>query len=180
VECKIVDPASGDVQPLDVAGEICARGYQQFIGYLGDPEATARAVDVDGWVHTGDLGSMDARGMITLTGRMKELIIRGGDNIAPAEIESVLVAHESVLDAAVVGIPDPVWGETVAAVIRVRGEAPSGLRATLDRYCRERLSPYKVPRDWFVADELPVTPTGKVQKYRLSQLAADGAYRPLE
>jgi fatty-acyl-CoA synthase len=176
VDCKIVDPATGEVQPLGMAGEICARGYQQLIGYHADPAATARTIDADGWVHTGDLGSMDSRGMITLTGRIKELIIRGGENIAPAEIESVLVAHTAVLEAAVVGRPDDNWGETVAAVLRLRVAPTPDLVAELEDHCRRVLSPHKVPRDWFVADELPVTPSGKVQKHRLSGLVAAGAY----
>jgi fatty-acyl-CoA synthase len=175
VECRIVDPATGAVADLGQEGEICARGYQQLIGYLGDPEATARAIDVEGWVHTGDLGSMDGRGMVTVTGRLKDLIIRGGDNIAPAEIESVLVTHPAVLEAAVVGLPDERWGETVAAVIRVRGSGPApGLREDLVAHCRARLSPFKVPQHWFVTGELPVTPSGKVQKFRLRELVLDG------
>jgi fatty-acyl-CoA synthase len=176
VECRIVDPATGEVAALDQEGEICARGYQQLIGYLGDPEATARAVDAEGWVHTGDLGSMDARGMVKVTGRLKDLIIRGGENIAPAEIEAVLVTHEAVLEAAVVGLPDERWGETVAAVIRVRGTGPApGLRDDLVAHCGARLSPFKVPQQWFVAPELPTTPSGKVQKFRLRELVLDGS-----
>lgn len=175
VECRIVDPVSGEVAGLGQEGEICARGYQQLIGYLGDPGATARAVDPEGWVHTGDLGAMDARGMLTVTGRLKDLIIRGGDNIAPAEIESVLMAHPAVLEAAVLGLPDERWGETVAAVLRLRTSGPtSGLRGDLVAHCQARLSPFKVPQQWFAADALPVTPSGKVQKFRLRELVLDG------
>ncbi|MFL6172337.1 MAG: class I adenylate-forming enzyme family protein [Marmoricola sp.] len=164
VDVKIVD-ASGAVVPLGQPGEICARGYQQLIEYLHDPVATAAAVDADGFVHTGDQGSMDQRGYLTLTGRIKDLIIRGGENIAPAEIESCLIAHPAVLEAAVVGLPDDRMGEIVAAVVRVRGEQPGDLREQLVEHARERLSPYKVPTRWFVAVNLPVTPTGKVQKF---------------
>ncbi|MGK2853618.1 MAG: class I adenylate-forming enzyme family protein, partial [Microbacteriaceae bacterium] len=113
VECKIVDPASGETVTIGQPGEICARGYQQLLEYLHDPEATARAVDSEGFLHTGDLGTLDERGYLTITGRLKDLIIRGGENISPTEIETVLVGHEAVLDAAVVGLPDDRWGEIV-------------------------------------------------------------------
>lgn len=179
VECMVVDPATGEVQPLGVPGEICARGYQQLIEYLHQPEETAKTVGADGWVHTGDLGAMDERGMITLTGRLKDIIIRGGENIAPAEIESCLAEHDSVLEAAVVGIPDEKWGETVGAAVRVRGEVTRGLRAELERHCGRWLAPYKVPQHWYLAEKLPVTPSGKVQKFKLTEAAADGALSPL-
>ncbi|MCW2751793.1 MAG: long-chain fatty acid--CoA ligase, partial [Aeromicrobium sp.] len=177
VDCKIVDPVTGEVLPIGDAGEICARGYQQLVEYLHDPDATATAVDRDGFVHTGDLGSMDERGYITLTGRLKELIIRGGENIAPAEIESCLVAHAVVLEATVVGLPDQRMGEIVAAVVRVRGEEPPDLRATLVSHARANLSPFKVPSRWFVAAELPITPTGKVRKFKVVDLIAASELR---
>ncbi|MCW2856570.1 MAG: long-chain fatty acid--CoA ligase [Marmoricola sp.] len=174
VDVKIVDPAGG-VVPLGEPGEICARGYQQLIEYLGDPVATAGAVDADGFVRTGDEGSMDARGYVTLTGRLKDLIIRGGENIAPAQIESCLLGHPAVLEATVVGLPDDAMGEIVAAVVRVRGDEPVDLREQLVSYATERLSPHKVPARWFVASELPVTPTGKVQKFAVvDQIDGEG------
>jgi fatty-acyl-CoA synthase/long-chain acyl-CoA synthetase len=173
VDVKIVDPATGEVVDLDEPGEICARGYQQMIEYLHDPEATAAAVDEEGFVHTGDLGAMDSRGYIRLTGRLKELIIRKGENIAPAEIESCLAAHELVVDAAAVGIPDDETGEQVVAVVRVR-EEPADLRDQLIAHCRERLSPFKIPARWFVADEFPLTPTQKVQKFKLAESVREG------
>jgi acyl-CoA synthetase (AMP-forming)/AMP-acid ligase II len=174
VECKVVDPATGRIQPLNVPGEICARGYQQLIEYLHDPEATARTVDAAGWVHTGDLGRMDGRGMITITGRLKELIIRGGENIAPAEIESCLTGHDAVLEASVVGVPDDQWGEAIGAVIRLRDGQRPGLRDELEAHCRGQLAPYKVPQRWLYVSQLPVTPTGKVQKFRLADAIRDG------
>jgi fatty-acyl-CoA synthase len=179
VDVRIVDPVTGRVQPFGVAGEICARGYQQLVEYLHDPEATAAAVDADGFVHTGDLGSMDERGYLTLTGRLKELIIRGGENIAPAEIESCLAAHPSVVEACVVGLPDERMGEVVAAFVRLR-EEPDDLLASLVAHVRERLSPHKLPARWFVVDALPVTPTGKVQKFRMPALVDAEALRELE
>jgi fatty-acyl-CoA synthase len=130
-------------------------------------------------VHTGDLGAMDERGYLRLTDRLKDLIIRKGENIAPAEIESCLVAHPDVLDAAVVGLPDEQAGEIVAAVLRVRGDEPADLRARLTEHCRERLSPFKIPSRWFVAEEFPLTPTQKVQKFRLVEAVRAGAVREL-
>jgi fatty-acyl-CoA synthase/long-chain acyl-CoA synthetase len=183
VDVKIVDPGTGEVVALGVPGEICARGYQQLIEYLRDPVATAATVDADGFVHLGDLGAMDERGYITLTGRLKELIIRGGENIAPAGIESCLAEHPSVLSATVFGLPDERMGEIVAAAVHLRepGEAedPAALRASLVAHCRERLSPYKLPSRWFLAGDLPVTPTGKVQKFRLADLVGTEALRDL-
>jgi fatty-acyl-CoA synthase len=166
VECKIVDPVTNQTLAVGEPGELCARGYQQFLGYLNDPEATTCAVDDDGFVHTGDLGTMDERGYLTVTGRLKELIIRGGENISPAEIETVLVGHEAVLEASIVGIPDERWGELVVAVIRVEDSERFAKDDIID-YVGERLAPFKVPARWFVVDALPVTPTGKVRKFEL-------------
>jgi fatty-acyl-CoA synthase len=174
VEVKIVDPATGETAPLNTSGEICARGYQQLIGYYRDPEATAAAVDREGWLHMGDLGAMDERGVITVTGRLKEIIIRGGENIAPASIENVLVQHPAVLDAAVVGLPDPTWGEVVAAAVRLR-EPVADAQADLTAWCRERMAPYKVPVRIDVVDGYPMTPSGKVQKFRLRDQLAGGS-----
>ena len=174
VECKIVDPTSGETVAIGQPGEICARGYQQFVEYLHDPDATARAVDAEGFVHTGDLGTLDARGYLTVTGRLKELIIRGGENISPVEIETVLVGHDAVLDVAVVGVPDDRWGEIVAAVIRVHDDAAQLDKAELVDYLAARLAPFKVPARWFVTDSLPTTPTGKVQKFALRDAIACG------
>ncbi|MFL6063013.1 MAG: class I adenylate-forming enzyme family protein [Marmoricola sp.] len=176
VDVKIVG-ADGSVVPLGEPGEICARGYQQLMEYLGDPGATAACVDAEGFVHTGDQGSMDPRGYITLTGRLKDLIIRGGENIAPASIESCLVGHPLVLEATVIGLPDEALGEVVAAVIKVRGEEPADLGDQLRSYASEHLAPYKVPSRWFVAEELPVTPTGKVQKFALAEQVGAGHVR---
>ncbi|MQA13057.1 MAG: AMP-binding protein [Pseudonocardiaceae bacterium] len=164
---KIVDPATGKVAPLGVPGEVCARGHSQMIEYYGDPEATAATVDADGWLHTGDLGSMDSRGLITLTGRLKELIIRGGENIAPAEIEVCLAAHPAVAESAVVGLPDETWGEIVAAFVTTRQPASPELEDSLIAHCREHLAHFKVPVRWYFRDELPHTPSGKVQKFLL-------------
>lgn len=180
VEVKIVDPLDGEIVPIGESGEICARGFQQMIEYLGNPAATAATVDRDGWVHTGDLGALDSRGTLRITGRLKDLIIRGGENIAPAEIESCLAAHAGVLQAAVVGIPDDKWGEVVAAVVVPRDRSSAGLRQSLVQHCGERLAKYKMPRDWFVAAELPFTPSGKVQKFLLRDAIASGKFEELQ
>src|ERR1700676_3736677 len=150
VDCKIVDAATNGIVGVGEPGEICARGYQQFVEFLHDPDATSRAVDADGFVHTGDLGTMDSRGYLTITGRLKELIIRGGENIAPAEIESVLAEHESIVKTPVLGPPADALGEIVAAVVRVRDGAEAGLKDHLIDHVRARLAPFKIPGRWFV------------------------------
>lgn len=183
VDVKIVDPATGEVLPLGQAGEICARGYQQLIEYLHDPQATAATVDGDGFVHMGDLGAMDERGYITLTGRLKELIIRGGENIAPAGIETCLAEHPEILEATAFGIPDERKGEVVGVAVRLRESSAAGdqeqLAASLAAHCAERLSPYKVPSRWFLAGELPTTPTGKVQKFKLADMVGTSQLREI-
>lgn len=164
---RIVDPATGRVAPLGVAGEVCARGYNQMLRYFDDPDATAATVDADGYVHTGDLGSMDERGMITLSGRLKELIIRGGENISPAEIEVALAEHPAVAESAAVGLPDEKWGEIVAVALTTHEPPAATLEQELVEHCRARLSAFKMPERWFFVDELPHTASGKVQKFVL-------------
>jgi fatty acid CoA ligase FadD9 len=167
-EVKIVDVDSGQTVAPDVDGELCTRGYLLMTGYFDNPEATAAAIDADGWLHTGDLAAMDARGYCRITGRLKDMIIRGGENIYPREIEQVLFEHDDVADVAVLGIPDSTWGEQVAVFVRPtdgRTPDPDELRA----YCRERLAPHKTPRHWVFVDEFPLTPSGKVQKFVLRE-----------
>jgi acyl-CoA synthetase (AMP-forming)/AMP-acid ligase II len=172
-EVKIVDTATGQTVAPGVIGELCTRGYHVMAGYLDNPDATAAAIDPGGWLHTGDLASMDERGYCQIGGRLKDMIIRGGENIYPREIEQVLFEHDDVADVAVLGIPDPVWGEQVAAFIRAApGRAPHP--EALFAYCRERLAAHKTPRHWRVVDAFPLTPSGKVKKYVLrEQLLAD-------
>jgi acyl-CoA synthetase (AMP-forming)/AMP-acid ligase II len=173
-DVKIVDMASGATAALDTVGEICTRGYHVMTGYFDNPEATAAAIDGDGWLHTGDLGSMDARGYCRIGGRLKDMIIRGGENIYPREIEQVLFEHEDVADVAVVGLPDERWGEQVAAFIRpAAGRSPDP--DVLFAHCRDRLAPHKTPRHWSVVDAFPLTPSGKVQKYVLREQFLDRA-----
>ena len=167
-EVKIADLASGQTVAPGVTGELCTRGYHVMTGYFRDPEMTAAAIDADGWLHTGDLASMDERGYFSIAGRLKDMIIRGGENIYPREIEQVLFGHPAVADVAVLGVPDAKWGEQVAAFIRpAPGQSPDP--GELSAYCREHLAPHKTPRYWTVLEEFPLTPSGKVQKFLLRE-----------
>jgi fatty-acyl-CoA synthase len=165
-EVKIADVATGETVPCGTVGEICTRGYLVMDGYLGDPEATAAAIDPDGWLHTGDLGSMDERGYCRIAGRIKEMIIRGGENIYPAEIEAVLLSHPAVAEVAVVGVPDRFWGEVVGAVVRPAADVTDTElgQDLLAEYCRARLAAYKTPVRWLFTDSFPLTSTGKIRK----------------
>jgi fatty-acyl-CoA synthase/long-chain acyl-CoA synthetase len=192
VEVKIADSGTGEVLPVGVEGEICARGHQVMLGYFDMPERTAEAVDGEGWLHTGDLGTMDDRGYLRITGRLTDMIIRGGENLYPAEIEEVLAGHSGVAEVAVFGLPDPHWGEVVAAAVRTTGPAaqPSSAAASseapavpspeaLEAFCRDRLASHKVPRRWFRCESFPLTGSGKIQKFRLREMEAAGELAPL-
>ncbi len=162
-EIRIADPAGGEL-PLGSAGEVLIRGPGLTTGYLGNPEANAEAF-VDGWFRTGDLGSLDGDGYLSLVGRLKEMILRGGENIAPAEVEDVLRAHPAVVDAACFGLPDEKYGELVAAAVSLRDAAGSG---ELTAHCHERLAAFKVPNVIHILDEIPRTATGKLQRRRIA------------
>jgi len=176
-EVRIADPTTGGTVPVGRVGEICTRGYHLMTEYFDDPDATAQAVDTDGWLHTGDLGSMDGRGYCRVEGRVKEMIIRGGENIYPREIEMVLREHSGVADVAVVGVSDQKWGEQVAAFIRPASDPPPG-HADLDAFCRRHLARFKVPQYWVMVDAYPMTASGKVQKYLLRERFTAGAATP--
>lgn len=169
-EIKIVDAETGANQPTGVLGEFCARG-DTMLGYFENEAATRLALDAEGWLHTGDLCSIDERGYLRVEGRLKDMIIRGGENIYPREIEELLNSHPNVLMAAVVGLPDPYWGEVVAAFVvpRSRGTFDP---ASLTDFLKSRLARFKVPQHWFPVDSLPMTATGKVQKFLLRQQGA--------
>jgi fatty-acyl-CoA synthase len=173
-EVKVIDPATGATSPYGAVGELCARGYLVMSGYYEMPGETAKAIDADGWLHTGDLGSMDEHGYCRIEGRLKDMIIRGGENIYPREIENVLVEHPAVSEAAVVGIPDPKWGEQVAAFIRpAPGIAARDVNlADLEAFIRERLAAYKRPRIWEIVEEFPLTASGKIRKHVLREQSA--------
>ena len=174
VEVKIVDIHTNQVLPIGEQGEICARGYQTMLGYFDMPEATAVTLEPDGWLHTGDLGTMDERGYLRITGRLKDMIIRGGENIYPREIEALLSEHPRVANAVIIGVPDERWGEQVAAVIQpVSFEDPPS-PAELHDYCRAHLATYKTPKLWCCVDQFPQTATGKIQKFVLRESVEKG------
>jgi fatty-acyl-CoA synthase len=176
VEVRVVDPATGAVVEHGQVGEFHVRGYTTMDGYFGMPAETAATLDAEGWLHTGDLGIMDPRGYCQVTGRLKDMIIRGGENIYPREIEDRLVEHPAISEIAVIGIPDERMGEEVAAVVRPAPEADidaAGWKA----FAREQLSSAKVPRRWFVVDAMPCTPSGKIKKFELPDVIAAGAAR---
>lgn len=165
-EVKIVDPNDGRTLPIEQTGEICTRGYAVMKGYYKNTEATAAALDREGWLHTGDIGSLDARGYCRVEGRLKDMIIRGGENIYPREIEQLLFEHPAVADAAVVGIPDEVWGEIPVAFIRLSGDVRP-TEEELSVLCRQHLAHYKTPKHWRFVAQFPLTASGKVQKFVL-------------
>ncbi|MEO5612324.1 MAG: AMP-binding protein [Sphingomicrobium sp.] len=176
IDVAILDPTTSAVLPIGEQGEICTRGYHVMVGYNDNPEATAKAIDGDGWLHTGDLGRMDARGYVAITGRVKEMIIRGGENLFPAEIENAMLEHDDVGEVAVIGVPCPVYGEQVACFMRAKG----GRRpdpAELKAFIRERLSPQKTPKHWLWVDQWPLTGSGKIQKFKLAEQFARGEHR---
>ena len=171
VEIKIVDPVTGSIVPRGTAGEQCTRGYSVMLGYWDDEQATAQAIDGDGWMHTGDLATMDDDGYLTIVGRIKDMIIRGGENIYPREIEEFLHGLPGIADAHVIGVPSERYGEEVMAWVRLR-EGTNLTENELIEACRDRIATYKIPRYWRIVDEFPMTVTGKIQKYRLRELAA--------
>jgi fatty-acyl-CoA synthase len=167
-EVKIVS-AEGATVPIGQQGELCARGYLVMKGYDGEPEATARAVDTEGWLHTGDLAAMRPDGYFRITGRLKDMIIRGGENIYPREVEEFFYTHPWVADVQVIGVPDEVLGEVVVAWIRLK----PGATATEDEmreFCRGRIAHYKIPKHIRFVDSFPMTVTGKVQKFRMREI----------
>jgi fatty-acyl-CoA synthase len=178
LEVKIVDPATAAPRATGERGELCVRGYNVMKGYYNDREATRAAVDADGWLRTGDEASLDARGLVRITGRIKDLIIRGGENISPKEVEDCLREHPAVADAYVYGLPDAFFGEIVAASVRLRDRAPSnaenrsGLTVSageLTLWCAGRLARFKVPKHIRFVTEFPMTASGKIQKYKLRE-----------
>jgi len=172
VEVKVVDPATGVVVPRGTPGELCTRGYSVMLGYWEDPQKTAEAIDDDGWMHTGDLAEMDAEGYLSITGRIKDMVIRGGENIYPREVEEFLHTHADVVDAQVIGVPDERYGEELMAWLRVRPGATIDVDA-VRAFCTGRLAHYKIPRYVHVVEEFPMTVTGKVRKVEMREAAIE-------
>jgi fatty-acyl-CoA synthase len=170
LQVKVVDPATGDTVGLNEPGEFCTRGYSVMLGYWNEPQKTADAIDGDGWMHSGDLAVMDDDQYVSIVGRIKDMVIRGGENIYPREVEEFLYSHPDILDVQVIGIPDEKYGEELVAWVRLRGGA-SLTRDELAAYCRGRIAHYKIPRYLHITDEFPMTVTGKVQKYRMRDVS---------
>jgi fatty-acyl-CoA synthase len=180
IEVAIRNPSSNSVCAVDEQGEICMRGYNAMAGYNDNPEATAETIDKDGWLHTGDLGTMDSRGYVKITGRVKEMIIRGGENLFPVEIENAMLEHPDIAEVAVVGIPDDKWGEVVACFMRLGEGAARPEASELRSFVRRRLSPQKTPAHWIWVEEFPLTGSGKIQKFAMSDAFVDGKYEGQE
>jgi fatty-acyl-CoA synthase len=170
VEIKIVDPESGAIVPRGVRGELCTRGYSVMIGYWGNEQATREAIDAGGWMHTGDLATADEDGYVNIVGRIKDMIIRGGENVYPREVEEYLYTHPAVLDVQVIGVPSDKYGEEVMAWVKLK-PAASVSGDELAAFCRGRIATFKIPAYWKFVDEFPTTVTGKVQKFRMREMA---------
>jgi fatty-acyl-CoA synthase len=172
VEVKLIDSATGATLGDNQQGELCARGHVVMLGYYKNPEATAAAIDADGWLHTGDLSVRQPNGYYRITGRIKDMVIRGGENIYPREVEEFLFTHPAVEQVSVVGVPDPKYVEELCAWIKLR----PGAGATEDEirdFCRARLAHYKVPRYVRFVSQFPQTVTGKIQKFKIRQQMID-------
>jgi fatty-acyl-CoA synthase len=172
VEIKVVDPVTGAVLPRGTPGEQCTRGYSVMLGYWGDEEATRAAIDEDGWMHTGDLAAMDEEGYLSIVGRIKDMIIRGGENVYPREIEEFLLTLPEVSEAYVIGLPSERYGEEVMAWVKLK-EGATATGEELEEACRGRIATFKIPRYWKLVDSFPMTVTGKIQKFRMREISMD-------
>ncbi|MBB0970044.1 AMP-binding protein [Dietzia aerolata] len=164
LEIKIVDPSTGEALPRGQAGEFCTKGYSVMLGYWNQPDKTAEAINDDGWMHTGDIGEMDSDGYVTITGRIKDMVIRGGENIYPREVEEFLYTHPDILDAQVIGVPDPKYGEELMAWVRLKPGRDDLTAEQVREFAAGKLARHKIPRYVHVVDEFPMTVTGKVRK----------------
>jgi fatty-acyl-CoA synthase len=173
LEVKVVDPETGRTVPRGTPGELCTRGYSVMIGYWNQPDKTAEAVDAAHWMHTGDLAIMDSEGYLAITGRIKDMVIRGGENIYPREIEEFLYTHPDILDAQVIGVPDAKYGEELMVWVRLRAGAPELTADALRAFCTGQLSHYKIPRYVHIVEEFPMTVTGKVRKVEMRERSVE-------
>jgi len=172
VESKIIDPATGAVVSRGDKGELCTRGYSVMLGYWDNPAATSDAIDPAGWMHTGDLAVMDHDGYVNIVGRTKDMIIRGGENVYPREIEEFLYSHPAIADVQVIGVPDTRYGEEVCAWVMVR----AGQTLTIEElreFCADKIAHHKIPRYLRLTDEFPMTVTGKVQKFKMREMSIE-------
>jgi fatty-acyl-CoA synthase len=172
VEVRIVDPVTGETVERGQPGELCTRGYSVMLGYWDDAEKTADAIDSDGWMHTGDLAEMREDGYCNIVGRIKDMVIRGGENIYPREIEEFLYRHPDIEDVQVIGVPDERYGEELAAWIKLREGATPLDADGVREFCTGRLAHYKIPRYVLVVDEFPMTVTGKIRKVQMREETA--------
>ncbi|MBX6768359.1 MAG: AMP-binding protein, partial [Actinomadura rubrobrunea] len=173
LEIKIIDPETGVTVPRGTPGELCTRGYSVMLGYWNDPEQTAEAIDAARWMHTGDLAVMDADGYVNITGRIKDMVIRGGENIYPREVEEFLYTHPDIVDAQVIGVPDAKYGEELMAWVRLRPGAEPLTAEALREFCAGKLAHFKIPRYVHIVDEFPMTVTGKVRKVQMREEAIE-------
>ena len=172
VEVKVVDPESGAIVARGEPCELCTRAYSVMLGYWNEPEKTTEAIDEAGWMHTGDLATMDADGYLNIVGRIKDMVIRGGENVYPREVEEFLYAHPAIADVQVVGVPDEKFGEELCAWVRVR-EGETVTEAEVREFCQGKLAHFKVPRYVLVVDEFPMTVTGKIQKFKMRETSIE-------
>ncbi len=168
VEIRIVDPESGRTVPRGTSGEFLTRGYSVMLGYWNDPERTAEAIDDDGWMHTGDLAVMDDEGYVNIVGRIKDMIIRGGENVYPREIEEFLYSHPDIVEVQVIGVPDARYGEQIMAWVQLRDGATTSTD-DIKAFCRGTIAHYKVPHYIKFTDAFPMTITGKIQKFKMRE-----------
>jgi fatty-acyl-CoA synthase len=172
IEVKVVDPETGEPLAPGLQGEVCCRGYNVMKGYYNNPGATKEAIDGDGWLHSGDLGIMDAAGNLSITGRQKDMIIRGGENIYPREIEEFLYRMEDIRDVQVAAVPSPKYGEEVGAFIILK-EGSTLEPSDVADFCRGKISRYKIPRYVHFLTGYPMTASGKIQKYKLTEMSRE-------
>ena len=172
VEVKVVDPVTGKIVPRGMPGELLTRGYSVMLGYWNNEDATAKAIDSSRWMHTGDLATMDADGYANIVGRLKDMVIRGGENIYPREVEEFLYTNPKVSDVQVFGVPDARYGEELMAWVKLKdGEVATA--EELQDFCRGQIATFKIPRYWKFVDSFPMTVTGKVQKFLMRQQAIE-------
>lgn len=169
LEIKVVDPDTGATVPRGANGELCTRGYSVMVGYWNQPDETAEVIDSDGWMHTGDIGVMDADGYVAITGRIKDMVIRGGENVYPREIEEFLYTHPDILDAQVIGVPDERYGEELMVWVRLRPGVATLSEEDIRTYCTGALAHYKIPRYVHIVEEFPMTVTGKIRKVEMRE-----------